>query len=67
MARYNKKVLAIPTEPVAKAGAVELTFETAKEAAAYFHIAINNFYHRVKHQGATPYCGYTFKFLEGEE
>ena len=63
-----KKVIAIPSEPVHKAGAKVLTFESVNKTAAYFKVdkaVISRGIHKPKKY--QPFCGYYFDFLEDQE
>ena len=59
-----KKVIAIPCEPVRKAGAKALEFESTAEASRYFGIDrtyICRILRRIQ-QKSQPYCGFFFDY-----
>lgn len=61
--RPGKPVIAIPSEPVRKAGARELEFESEKEAAEYFGMKPQSL-NRILIEGdaVRPSCGYFFDY-----
>lgn len=64
-----KAVIAIPSEPVARAGGRELRFESLKDAAAFFGTAKAYISYSINNPPATerkPYCGYYFDFATEE-
>lgn len=63
-----KPVLAIPTEPVKRAGAKELIFPSVKEAANYFGM-LPSVIDRVLVHGTKyrPTCGYFFDYVINED
>ena len=65
-----KAVIAIPSEPVAKAGARVLEFESLKEAAAFFGVRKSYVSYSIHNPPASerkPYCGYYFDFVAEEK
>ena len=59
----GKHVIAIPSEPVRKAGGRELEFKSQKEAAAYFGMGYNNFNRIMVHGNKRlPTHGYYFDY-----
>ena len=63
-----KPVLAIPSEPVRRAGARELTFPSVKAAASYFGM-LPACIDRVLVHGTKklPSCGYYFDYMISED
>ena len=61
--RPPKPVIAIPTNPVKKAGGRELSFPSVKAAAEYFGIAIPSLVRTLKRDNCNlPSCGYYFDY-----
>lgn len=60
----NKAVIAIPSEPVRKAGANTLLFPSVKEAASYFGFSDRRTLSRVLSRGTKklPTFGYYFDY-----
>lgn len=63
-----KPVIAIPSEPVRKAGARVLEFKSSQEAADYFGVGKSRIWHCInsnpKHH---PASGYYFDYLEKDD
>jgi hypothetical protein len=62
-----KSIIAIPTEPVRKAGAKVLVFKSQAEASRYFGIDRTYICRILRHtQKSQPYCGFFFDYVMEE-